>query len=130
MNQLESLISKHAKYSDLKSELKSKVCDEYSKHKDSDFKEIFTGDDKLDELDEALSICPTLAYRAVKILNRDAQWPECYSYDEVLHMYGCEHCIKARSLKKELATVNQKLGQIRGAITRAGRKLNNSISKV
>jgi len=127
MNQLESLLSKHAIYSDLKRDLKRKIGVELSNHneKDMDFSEVFTGDDKLNELDKAIEYCPGLAYRAVNILNRDAQWPEGYSYEEVLHMYGCQHCVNARKLKVEMGTVGNKLGQIRGAITRAGRKLNN-----
>ena len=123
MNQLESLISKHAKYSDLKSDFKRKISVELSKHKYSEaFEEVFTGKDKLSNEDIIYGTCGNHAYQAVKILNRDND--DGYSYDEVLHMYGCERCIHARKLKIDMGFVGAKLGQIRGAITRAGRKLN------
>ena len=52
MNQLERLVSKHAKYSDLKKDLKRRIGVELSNHsvKGMGFDEVFTGDDKLDEI--------------------------------------------------------------------------------
>ena len=125
MSNLESLAIKHAKYSGMRRDIKRQIGVELSNHnsEDMDFSEIFTGDDELDELDEALEYCPSLAYQAVKILNRDTQWPECYGYDEVLSMYGCNSCNNARKLKISLGQIGMKLGQIRGAITKAGIKL-------
>lgn len=124
MNQLESLISKHAKYSDLKADFKRRIDFELSKHKYSEeFEDVLTGDDKLSNENIIYGTCGNHAYQAVKILNRDNDG--CYSYDEVLHMYGCDHCINARKLKIDIGFVGTKLGQIRGAITRVGRKLNN-----
>tara|TARA_R110000851_G_C12701932_1_gene526239 strand:+ start:72 stop:473 length:402 start_codon:yes stop_codon:yes gene_type:complete len=126
MSNLESLAIKHAKYSGMKRDIKRQIGVELSNHdpKGMDFSEVFIGDDKLSELDEAIEYCPGLAYQAVKILNRDTQWPECYGYDEVLSMYGCDSCNNARKLKVSLGQVGMKLGQIRGAITKAGIKLH------
>ncbi|QDP52094.1 MAG: hypothetical protein Unbinned706contig1000_38 [Prokaryotic dsDNA virus sp.] len=122
---LESLIIKHAKYADLKSNLKRKIGVELSNHKYSEaFEEVFIGKDELSNEDIIYGTCGNHAYEAVKILNRDNDGG--YGYDEVLNMYGCEYCIKARKLKIEMGFVGTKLGQIRGAITRVGRKLNNS----
>ena len=52
--------------------------------------------------------CGNHAYQAAKVLNRDN--PDYYSYDEVLHNYGCKHCIEARRLKIEMAATGTKLG--------------------
>ena len=123
MDKLALLISKHAKYSDLKSDFKRKIGVELSNHKYStEFEDVFCGDDKLSNDDVTYGTCGNHAYQAVKILNRDNGGG--YSYDEVLHMYGCANCITARCLKIEMGIVGTKLGQIRGAITRVGRKLN------
>ena len=123
MNQLENLIAKHAELSDLKSDLKRKVGAELSKHKYSaEFESVFSGDDKLSNDDVAYGTCGNHAFMAVKILNRDNDGG--YGYDEVLHMYACTSCIKARAYKIEMGFIGTKLGQIRGAITRVGRKLN------
>ena len=78
---------------------------------------------KLSNEDVIYGTCGNHAYQAVKILNRDNDGG--YGYDEVLHMYGCASCITARCLKIEMGFIGTKLGQIRGAITRVGRKLNN-----
>jgi hypothetical protein len=121
---IESLVVKHAKYADLKSDLKRKIGAELSNHKYSEaFEEVFSGKDKLSNEDIIYGTCGNHAYEAVKILNRDNDGG--YGYDEVLHMYGCESCIKARKLKIEMGFIGTKLGQIRGAITRVGRKLTN-----
>ncbi len=123
---IESLVIKHAKYADLKSDLKRKIGVELSNHKYSDlFEDVFDGKDKLSNEDVIYGTCGNHAYEAVKILNRDAYEYEAYGYDEVLHMYGCESCIRARKLKIEMGFIGTKLGQIRGAITRVGRKLTN-----
>jgi hypothetical protein len=129
MSNLELLAVKHAKYAGMKRDIKRQIGVELSSHdgKDMDFSEVFTGDDELREIDESIEYCPSLAYQAVKILNRDAQWPECYGYDEVLSMYGCSHCNNARKLKISLGQIGMKLGQIRGAITKAGIKLQKTI---
>tara|TARA_R110000851_G_scaffold219118_2_gene371911 strand:+ start:1102 stop:1485 length:384 start_codon:yes stop_codon:yes gene_type:complete len=124
MNQLESLISKHAEYSDLKSDLKRKAGVELSNHKYSDlFEDVFCGENKLSNDDIIYGTCGNHAYKAVQILN--VQNDGGYGYDEVLNVYGCESCIKARALKIEMGFIGTKLGQIRGAITRVGRKLND-----
>ena len=54
----------------------------------------------------------------------DSENPESYEYDEVLQNYGCEHCNKARDLKLAHGKLKTRLGQIRSAITKVGRKLN------
>jgi len=124
MNKLEALISRHAHYADLKSELKRKIGVELSNHKYSkEFEDVFTGEDKLSNEDITYGTCGNHAYEAVKILTRDNDGG--YGYDEVLHMYGCASCITARCLKIEMGFVGTKLGQIRGAITRVGRRIIN-----
>jgi hypothetical protein len=120
---IESLIIKHAKYSDLKRDFKRRIGVELSNHKYSEaFEEVFSCDDKLSNEDVIYGTCGNHAFQAVKILNRDNEGG--YGYDEVLHMYGCDSCINARKLKVEMGFIGTKLGQIRGAITRVGRKLN------
>jgi hypothetical protein len=124
MNQLENLIAKHAEYSDLKSDLKRKAGVELSNHKYSaEFEDVLDGENKLSNDDIIYGTCGNHAYKAVQILN--AQNDGGYGYDEVLHMYGCASCITARVYKIEMGFIGTKLGQIRGAITRVGRKLNN-----
>ena len=119
---IESLVIKHAKYAGLKSDLRRKIGVELSNHKYSEsFEEVFSGKDKLSNEDIIYGTCGNHAYQAVKILNRDNDGG--YGYDEVLHMYGCDACIKARKLKIEMGFIGTKLGQIRGAITRVGRNL-------
>jgi len=125
LKKLKNLIAKHAEYADLKADLKRKICVEMCKHEYSEeFEDVLCGDDKLSHKDVIYGTCGNHAYQAVKVLNRDNQ--DYYTYDEVLHSYGCKHCIAARKLKIEMAAVGTKLGQIRGAITRVGRKLNRS----
>jgi hypothetical protein len=120
---VESLLIKHAKYADIKSDLKRKIGVELAKHKYSEeFDDIFSGEDKLSNDDVIYGTCGNHAYQAVKILNRDNGGG--YGYDEVLQMYGCESCITARRLKIEMGFIGTKLGQIRGAITKVGRKLS------
>ncbi len=124
MSDLKSLIAKHAEYADLKADFKRRISVELSKHEYSEeFEEVLCGDDKLSDEDVIYGTCGNHAYQAVKVLNRDN--PDCYGYDEVLHNYGCKHCIAARKLKIEMAAIGTKLGQIRGAITRVGRKINS-----
>lgn len=48
---------------------------------------------------------------------------EYYGFDEALFNYGCEHCNKARDLKREIGAIGTKIGQIRGQITRYGKRL-------
>lgn len=123
MNKLEALISKHAKYSDLKMGFKRAINEELIKHEYSSlFEDVFYGDNKLSNDDVVYGTCGNHAFQALKILNDDND--DSYGYDEVLNMYGCSHCIKARKLKIEMASIGTKLGQIRGAITRVGRRLN------
>jgi len=125
VDKLKNLIIKHAKYSDLKSELKRKISAELAKHKYSkEFEEVFSGKDALSNEDVIYGTCGNHAYRAVQVLNSEACEYESYGYDEVLHMYACKHCLKARKLKLEMGIIGTKLGQIRGAITRTGRNLN------
>ena len=125
MNKLENLIIKHAEYSDLKSELKRKISAELSKHKyNEEFEGMLSGKDALSEGDIIYGTCGNHTYQAVKMLNRDSDGYGAYQYDEILNMYACEHCLNARELKLEMSIVGTKLGQIRGAITRAGRNLN------
>ncbi|MCP4059911.1 MAG: hypothetical protein GY738_21950 [Pseudoalteromonas sp.] len=120
----ESLLIKHAKYADMKSDLKRRIGIELSQHKYSEaFEEVLCGKDELSNEDVIYGTCGNHAYQAVKALNRDNI--DCYSYDEVLNMYGCEHCIAARKLKIEMGLVGTKLGQVRGAITKVGRRLGN-----
>ena len=122
---IESLVIKHAKYADLKSDLKRRIGVELSKHKYSEeFEEVLTGKDALSNEDVIYGTCGNHAFKAVKVLSRDNDG--CYGYDEVLHMYGCDSCIKARKLKIEMGFIGTKLGQIRGAITRVGRKLKTT----
>lgn len=124
MNQLENLIAKHAEYSDLKSDYKRRISVELSNHKYSaEFEDVFDEENPLSNEDIIYGTCGNHAYQAVKILNRDND--DNYGYDEVLHMYGCASCITARALKIEMGLVGTKLGQIRGAITRVGRKINS-----
>ena len=124
MNQLERLISKHAKYSDLKSDFKRRIGVELSNHKYSSlFEEVFSEDNQISNDDIAYGTCGNHAYQAVIVLNIENDGG--YGYDEVLNMYGCDCCINARKLKIEMGAIGTKLGQIRGAITRVGRRLNN-----
>lgn len=47
------------------------------------------------------------------------------SFDEAIYTFGCEHCQRARTLKKEIGKIGTKIGQIRGQITRYGKRLSD-----
>jgi len=123
---IESLIIKHAELADLKRELKARgieefdLCTKRSRKHIPRFPEIFNGQDPTciesvydgfkDAMNEALEFGDQILF--------DDVWDESMAEGEV-----CQHCQNVRSLKKQRIKASSDLGQIRGAITRVGRRL-------
>ena len=119
---INSLFINHAVYADKARVIKREMGAELDQCKHNDFEEVITTSDLEKNPDIFMGTCLNVAYYAKKIM--DSENPESYEYDEVLQNYGCEHCNKARDLKLEHGKLKTRLGQIRSAITKVGRKLN------
>ncbi|EOH0514095.1 hypothetical protein ACNPDE_002096 [Vibrio fluvialis] len=65
--------------------------------------------------------CLNYTYETFKDFNSNSY--DGYEYDELLQMYGCEHCQKARQLKKSVGKLKQERGRIHSAITQIGKML-------
>ncbi|WP_158144910.1 hypothetical protein [Vibrio metschnikovii] len=65
--------------------------------------------------------CIEMTYHAM--VNFNKRCDDGYGYDELLQMYGCEHCQKARQLKKDVGKLKQERGRIHSAITNIGKTL-------
>ena len=79
------------------------------------------GDPKLGLFPWEKPTCAEMTYHAM--VNFNKRFDDGYGYDELLQMYGCEHCQKARQLKRDLCKLKQDRGRIHSAITKIGRKL-------
>lgn len=75
--------------------------------------------------------CISYVFSEVRELNRDCPpFDDGYSYEEVWHNLlaegeVCEHCQRVRELKKQRMYAGTRLGAVRAAITRVGRKLQS-----
>lgn len=124
---IENLVMKHAKYSDRKRELK-KLGEQESERCTSLNRQEIPGVEGLFETFG--KSCITKAYEGHQdavaevsefggFIHFDETWQDCLAEEEI-----CEHCIAVRELKRERMKVSSKLGQIRGVITRVGRRMN------
>ena len=123
---MESLIIKHAELADLKRELKARGTEEFDlctkrhrhlvpgllvmfhDHGPTCIESVYDG--FKDAMNEALEFGDQILF--------DDVWDESMAKGEV-----CQHCQNVRSLKKQRVKASSDLGQIRGAITRVGRRL-------
>lgn len=72
--------------------------------------------------------CIGLVYNEVASLNEESMPYDGYSFDEVWEngeVDICDHCRKLRELKKKRIAASRKLGGIRAAMTRIGRRIND-----
>lgn len=79
----------------------------------SDFTDL-----KPDEMEN----CYAVIMRELK--SGDIDYYDYINFDEALYTYGCSHCQKARTLKREIGRIGRKIGQIRGQITRYGKRFS------
>ena len=125
---LENLIAGHAYWSDKIKALKAQGCEEMSK--------CTTIHDK-DKASWMVSTCIDQVYEHMQTENHEPSeygggecsfedaWNEAVKEGEV-----CGHCINVRTLKAERIKSAQRLGSIRGAMTRIGRKLEYNNKKL
>ncbi|GHX29974.1 TPA: hypothetical protein AB5C23_001257 [Vibrio cholerae] len=83
----------------------------------ADFEFLFNGSAGLSPYPN----CLNYTYETFKVFN-NTQYDH-YEYDELLFTYGCEHCQKARQLKKNVGKLKQERGRIHSAITQIGKTL-------
>lgn len=67
--------------------------------------------------------CYGLIMREIK-RHEPSSYDDYISFDEALYTVGCIHCQKARTLKREVGRIGRKIGQIRGQITRYGKRFS------
>lgn len=111
MNKFEKLISDHAFWSDEIKRLKEAGRDEF---------------EKCTSLDEHQLTCINMAYQdwvddksnGFYSVDFEEVYAELVTRGEI-----CEHCIELRKLRKQRIAARRRLGQIRSAITMAGRKI-------
>ena len=123
---LETLLIKHAALSDLKRELKSKGIEELNLCTNRKSKEvhgfpgifIHDGPSCLDSFFEGFNA----ALNEASEFADEGFFEESWS-DSVAEGYVCQHCQNVRRLKRQRVKASSDLGQIRGAITRVGRRL-------
>lgn len=116
---LENLIAGHAYWSDKKNELKLKGSEE-------SWKCVKAEETNADLTNTTNSInCIEAAFNYLKELREDGgNYGEVYLFDEAWgEIEPCIHCQNVRDLKAERMKASRRLGAIRGAITKIGRKL-------
>lgn len=107
-SKLENLIAGHAYWADKKAELKALSLAEFH----SCTSDTFNGDH-----------CYEKAYQDLKEEMHEDPRTSPHFEDSFDAIEPCEHCIKHRDLKRKAAIASRRLGQIRSAMTRVGRKL-------
>ena len=119
---IESLLMEQARLSDLRRELKAEGCAESEKCTRRALDSI--NGDAIPHLLMGSS-CIEAAYIECKGgLEKPAYYEEALSFEEVWEGSDpCLHCEKVRYLKRERMQAGQKLGGVRAAITRVGRRL-------
>ncbi|SDI28447.1 hypothetical protein SAMN04487867_10492 [Vreelandella titanicae] len=135
LDKYQKLIMQHAYYSDLIKRLKREGYEEYGRC-DRPFRDVSkTKDQDTFDSDFIASLrrikgdqfnCIGNAFAAT--LKMQAENPLEFTFDEI---YGelvacglvCRHCENVRRLKEERTAASRKLGAVRGAMTRMGRKL-------
>lgn len=127
MADLERLIADHAYWADEWKRLKQLGSEELrkcngskrTKHTESD--KSFSWYSGLTCFDVAIGIFKDQGsrYYCYDGYSFDEIWIGCFEDFE-----PCEHCKKVRELKKERGKAGRKLGQIRGTLTKIGRRLN------
>ena len=119
---IESLLIEQARLSDLPRELKAKGCEESEKCTRRALASI-----NGDAIPHLLigSSCIEAAYTEFQIgMKANGFYGEALSFEEVWeNSDSCQHCESVRSLKRERMQAGRKLGGVRAAITRVGRRL-------
>lgn len=122
MANLENLIAGHAYWSDKKRELKDEGsleagrCDGLDTCEDNHNQIVGIGETCIQAtIDELNSIRNENPHNYCSF---DEIWDDKVAENEI-----CKHCINVRKLKKERTKASRRLGAIRAAMTKAGRKL-------
>ena len=114
MSKLENLIAGHAYWTDKKAELKAQSSKEYHLC------------DRVNQFDYD-GHCFNKAHEhwqaEIEMAQEEQSYGQPYFDDSFDEIEPCDHCIKSRSIKAEKVKASRRLGQIRSAITRVGRKL-------
>ena len=71
---------------------------------------------------ENLDNCYSAIMREMK--SGSVDYYDRIDFDEALYTYGCSHCQKARTLKREIGRIGRQLGQVRGQITLYGKRFS------
>lgn len=112
---IKSLLANHAYWADRKRELK-----EESLHEFHSCERVDTAGEGRDFHSFGKN-CYELAHELMKEISSPF---ESYSFEECFYEIDpCEHCIKHKELKIQLAQASRRLGNVRAAITKIGRKL-------
>jgi len=122
---IESLLIEQARLSDLRRELKAKGCEEASKctrrapiKANGQLQPLMVGSSCIDEIySNYRDALPEAGFYGETPSFEDA-WNDSLEDDEI-----CQHCQNVRSLKRQRMQAGQKLGGVRAAITRVGRRL-------
>lgn len=120
---MQKLIAAHAYWSDRRRELRQEGFDELMKCPGIETVELglFAGESCIDRVVDATKTanaenCGEDDFRF------DDIWSEMVADGEV-----CEHCQRVRELKSQRVYASRRLGNIRGAITRVGRNLQEEL---
>ncbi|MCU7961183.1 hypothetical protein L5M28_01060 [Shewanella sp. SW32] len=112
---IKTLLANHAYWADKKRELQE------------DTKHEFHSCDGVDTAGEGRdfhSFGKNCYQRAFELREEISSFHEPYSFDECFdEIEPCEHCVRHKELKKQLAQASRRLGNVRAAITKIGRKL-------
>ena len=119
---IESLLIEQARLSDLRRELKAEGCEESEKCTRRALASI--NGDAIPHLLMGSS-CIEAAYQEFQVgMKAHGFYGEALSFEEVWEDFEpCLHCKNVRYLKRERMQAGQKLGGVRAAITRVGRRL-------
>ncbi|MBO2552623.1 hypothetical protein I6M38_11595 [Shewanella algae] len=112
------LLADHAYWSDKKRELKAESLTEFHS---------CDGIDTAGEGRDFHSFGKHCYERANELRNEISTQYYIPSFDECFNeIEPCEHCIRHKELRKQWAQASRRLGNVRAAITRIGRRINES----
>ena len=119
---IESLLIEQARLSDLRRELKAEGFDEAAKCTRRALASI--NGDAIPHLLMGSS-CIEAAYSDYKDAKEECdEFGDSVSFEDVWDEFNsCQHCHNVRKLKRQRMQAGQKLGGVRAAITRVGRRL-------
>lgn len=129
---IDSLIIKHAELADLKRELKAKgaeeigLCSNRNRTEINGLPGMFFNDGPscIDSVFEGFKGAMNEASEFGDQVFFEDAWSDSVAEGEV-----CQHCQNVRELKRRRVKASSDLGQIRGAITRVGRRLSREKSE-